>query len=172
MQLVLADSEVRADLVVVAAGWETKALVKSFGLALPIICERGYHAMLQVGGDSFTYPVMSGEGVFVLTPMRAGVRLAGMSEFASAKAPPRWGVLDMALRQARELCPGISQRVSSRWVGARPATPDSLPIVCRIPSKHRVIVNAGHGHAGLSLAAVTAQMTVELANGREGGDAT
>jgi D-amino-acid dehydrogenase len=43
------------------------------------------------------------------------------------------------------------------WMGRRPSTPDSLPVISRHPKDDRIIFAFGHGHLGLTLSAGTAR---------------
>lgn len=155
----------RASLVVIAAGLGTLLLARKLGQSLPITAERGYHAMLKPLAVPLKIPVMSGEGAFVLTPMSGGIRLAGMSEFATAAAAPRFGILDAALDHARRLLPELDTQPVSRWMGSRPSSADFVPIIGRMARDRRIIVAAGHGHAGLTFGAVTAKLVAGLADG-------
>jgi D-amino-acid dehydrogenase len=53
--------------------------------------------------------------------------------------------------------------VASDWVGSRPSTPDSLPVIGRAPSVRNVIYAFGHGHLGLTFGAVTGSIVGQLA---------
>jgi D-amino-acid dehydrogenase len=48
----------------------------------------------------------------------------------------------------------------------RPSLPDSLPVIARSPRHPSVFFAFGHGHLGLSLAAVTGRLVAELASGQ------
>ena len=51
-------------------------------------------------------------------------------------------------------------------MGFRPSTPDSLPVIGPSPKGNDVIYAFGHGHLGLTLAAITAQMVADMIAGR------
>jgi D-amino-acid dehydrogenase len=53
----------------------------------------------------------------------------------------------------------------SRWMGPRPGTPDSLPLIGPLPRHARVFVAAGHGHLGLTGAPRTARIVAALVAG-------
>jgi D-amino-acid dehydrogenase len=53
---------------------------------------------------------------------------------------------------ACNLLPGITgQTVQREWMGFRPSTPDSLPVIGRSPRCKNVFYAFGHGHVGLTL---------------------
>jgi D-amino-acid dehydrogenase len=51
------------------------------------------------------------------------------------------------------------------WMGRRPSTPDSLPVISRHPADPRIVFAFGHGHLGLTLSAVTARLVAALLDG-------
>jgi len=54
---------------------------------------------------------------------------------------------------------------TTRWMGRRPGTPDSLPVIG--PSKHvsNVWYGFGHGHMGLTWGPTTGRLVSELMTG-------
>jgi glycine/D-amino acid oxidase-like deaminating enzyme len=58
------------------------------------------------------------------------------------------------------------EATATKWMGARPSTPDSLPLVGRSPKNPRVICAFGHSHLGLTLGAVTAEQVTDIVSGR------
>ena len=49
-----------------------------------------------------------------------------------------------------------------RWYGWRPMTPDSVPIIDRLPGNEHVVVAAGHGMLGVSMAPSSGKMAAAL----------
>ena len=47
----------------------------------------------------------------------------------------------------------------------RPSHPDSLPVIDRAPDHANVFLAYGHGHLGLTMAAVTGRMVGEMVSG-------
>jgi D-amino-acid dehydrogenase len=54
-------------------------------------------------------------------------------------------------------------------MGFRPSFPDSLPVISGSPKTPNAYFAFGHGHLGLSFAAITGQMIADIAAGRESG---
>jgi glycine/D-amino acid oxidase-like deaminating enzyme len=161
------EGEMKFDEVVVAAGIWSPKLVKRFGVRPMLAAERGYHLMLTHPNISLRRPVTAGDDRFVITPMTRGIRLAGTAEFASVNAPPDWRRSDILLGMAQRLFPEIDgEATATKWMGARPSTPDSLPIIGRTPKNFRVICAFGHSHLGLTLGAVTAEMVSDIVGDR------
>ena len=47
----------------------------------------------------------------------------------------------------------------------RPSFPDSLPVIAKSPKQANVYLAFGHGHIGLTLAAITGKLVGELVAG-------
>lgn len=157
---------VAADAVVIAAGAWSHRLAARLGSRVPLETERGYHVTIPDPGVAPRRMVMPhGEG-FLATPMAMGLRLAGTVELASLEAAPDWRRADMLLAKARAMFPGIRTAGASRWMGHRPALPDSKPVIGRSPAHRDVVYAFGHGHLGLTGAAITGRLVADLVAGR------
>ena len=55
-----------------------------------------------------------------------------------------------------------------RWMGFRPSVPDSLPVIGHSGRDSRVVYAFGHGHHGLTQAAVTARLVANLIDRKPG----
>jgi D-amino-acid dehydrogenase len=62
-----------------------------------------------------------------------------------------------------------AEPVAKRWMGFRPSIPDSLPVIGPAGKDRRVIYAFGHGHYGLTQAAITAQVVANLVERKPGG---
>ena len=154
-----------ADIVVVAAGVASGALLEPLGYAVPIIAERGYHIQsADAAWPAGLPPVVFEERSMIVTPFRSGLRAASFVEFARAESPPdprKWARLR---RHAAEL--GLPLREPySEWFGARPTLPDYLPALGRSRRTANLLYAFGHQHLGLTLAAVTGELIAALARG-------
>jgi D-amino-acid dehydrogenase len=104
----------------------------------------------------------------VMTP--AGLRLAGQVELAGLEAAPNWRRAEVLLNFARQVYPGIPadlprERVKF-WMGHRPSTPDGLPVLGQASGCSDVVHAFGHGHVGLTAAAMTGKVVADLVTGR------
>jgi D-amino-acid dehydrogenase len=52
------------------------------------------------------------------------------------------------------------------WMGHRPSTPDGLPVLGPASGSGDVIYAFGHGHVGLTAAAMTGRVVADLVSGR------
>ena len=157
------------DQAVVAAGPWSSRLCRALGDRVLLESERGYHLTLPAAGVRLNNMVLSADRSFVMTPMRMGLRLAGTAEFAGLEAPPDYARADALANHARHLFGHIQTEGATRWMGQRPSTPDSLPVIGRSGRNPRIIYAFGHGHLGLTLAATTARIVTAIATGRDPG---
>lgn len=151
--LTLSGGELSVKNLVIAAGSSSQHLLKNLGINLPIASERGYHASIDEA-VAIARPVgLADYGVFA-TPMQDGIRIAGLSEFASHKAPANRERIEQLDRIAMH---HFGAGIRSPWVGSRSTTPDGIPYVGGLRHRPGLWINTGHGHLGLTLAAVTAK---------------
>ena len=94
-------------------------------------------------------------------------RVAGTVELGGLEAPPNYARAELLLRHAKQLLPGLSSEGMTQWMGFRPSLPDSLPVLGRVPGRDNAYLNFGHGHLGLTMAAVSGRHIAALAAGRE-----
>ena len=134
----LTDADRReVDGLVFATGAWSKQWAAKLGARIPMDSERGYHVMLGDPGVELRVPVLSGDHRFGITPMPDGLRLAGTAELASLEAPPNYRRAEMMIPLARTLLPDLRTEARDNWMGHRPSTPDSLPVIGRAPRFRR-----------------------------------
>jgi D-amino-acid dehydrogenase len=154
------------DQVVVAAGAWSKTLCAALGHKVPLDTERGYNTTLPHPGVALRRPVCPAERSFLITPMAMGLRIGGAVELASLEAPPNFARAKALLALGRYALPGLNTEGGTEWMGFRPSTPDSLPVIGRSPTHANVLFAFGHGHLGLTQGATTGRLIGDLAAGR------
>ena len=157
------------DTVVIAAGAWSARLAARIGDRASLESERGYNTTLPAPGVTLTRPITFGEHKFVAAPMSCGLRVGGAAEFAGLDAAPNYARAAALLTLARRYLPGLSAEGGTVWMGNRPATPDSLPVIGRSPRRGDVIYAFGHGHLGLTQSATTGRLVADLVAGRDSG---
>lgn len=153
------------DLVVLASGAWSGTLAAQLGCKVPLEAERGYHIMLKNHGSALRIPLVSADHHIAISPMEHGLRLSTGSEFSEIDAAPRHDQAMHILSHATDVVRELNMDVSSRWVGSRPATPDSLPVIGRSPRFSNVLFAFGHGHVGLTFGAISGRLVSQLARG-------
>ncbi|MDN3442282.1 FAD-dependent oxidoreductase [Psychrobacter sp. APC 3279] len=161
IRLTTAQQQIHASKVMLAAGAHSKTLAKQLtGVSVPMDTERGYHLMLPNESQRLNIPVSSMDRRFIMTPMEKGLRLAGTVEYAGLEAPANMNRAQMLLKQAQAMLnTPLDTDSNTQWMGFRPSTADSLPIIDRLDS---VFLSFGHQHLGLTQAVVSAQMIAAL----------
>jgi len=152
---------------VVALGPWAGDLTARLGYDLPLGVKRGYHMHYgQSGNQPLTNWVQDAERGYMLAPMAMGVRLTTGAEFAHRDAPSTPVQLDKAEVAAREVLPQLGQRLESTpWRGARPCTPDMMPVIGRAPRHDGLWFAFGHAHHGMTLGPVTGRLVAEMMTG-------
>jgi glycine/D-amino acid oxidase-like deaminating enzyme len=111
-------------------------------------------------------PIADAEGKFVATPMETGLRFAGTVELAGLAAPPNWERARVLLKHAHRLFPALKESYAeerlSMWMGHRPSTPDSLPVIGRSRRSPDVVYAFGHGHVGMAASPMTGKVVAEI----------
>lgn len=152
-----------ADQVVVALGPWAKEFLKRFDVDVPITVKRGYHMHYSAQGNAVLgRPSLDVEGGYNITPMMKGIRITTGAEFDARDAPSTPVQIDRAERLARTLLP-LDQRLEPEpWLGRRPNTPDSCPIIGPAPGVPGMWLAVGHGHWGIGLGAATGRLIADL----------
>ncbi len=155
------------DKVVVAAGAWSRQFAAQVGDKVSLDTERGYHISLKsMGGPLLTRPVGFPARDCVLSPMHDGICLYSGDELAGLRAAPDFRRIRSLLPFVHSVLPGTAaQSVQREWMGYRPSTPDSLPVIGPSARSQHVIYAFGHGHLGLTLSAVTAELVTAMVNG-------
>ncbi|WP_312793964.1 FAD-binding oxidoreductase [Tianweitania sp.] len=150
--------------VIVAAGAWSAGFTKQIGDRVCLDTERGYHISFGRGSETLLNgPVVFPSREFVLSPMQDGLRLVSGDELAGLTAAPDYRRIEALLPQALEVLPALADwQAGNRWMGHRPSTPDSLPVLGRSDSNPRVIYAFGHGHLGVTLSAATGRLVADL----------
>ncbi|MBM3962516.1 MAG: FAD-binding oxidoreductase [Planctomycetes bacterium] len=156
------------EVAVIAAGIASAALAHEGGDAVLLASERGYHVMLAGPAPALALPVMPADGKMAMTLTRGGLRVAGQVELAAVGDPPDWRRADILLGHARRVFAGLPQggAIASRWMGHRPSTPDSLPVIGPSAALPGLMHAFGHGHVGLAAAPATAELVADQIAGR------
>ncbi|HUF56922.1 MAG TPA: FAD-binding oxidoreductase, partial [Thermohalobaculum sp.] len=101
-----------------------------------------------------------------VTPMEGGVRFAGLAEFGGLEAGPSRAPVDLLRRQVRVLYPRLEWEGESSWLGHRPSTRDSLPLIGESPRARGVYFAFGAQHVGLTSGPKTGRLIADLIGGR------
>ena len=158
--------ELKADKVVLSAGVWSRRFAERLGHKCPMVAERGHHLMMANPSYRPPYPTMIAAGKLVITPMEDGLRAAGTLEFAPNDAPENPRALTMMRAHVKRAYPNVTWENEETWMGRRPSTTDSLPVIGASPRAPHVIFAFGAQHIGLTLGPKTGRMVADIAADR------
>lgn len=154
---------IAANKVVVAAGPWSAQLCRQLGDDVALVGERGYNTTLSKSAfAALTQPLFFTAHGFVLAPLENGVRVGGASEIASLERAANFERARRMLATAKQWVPDLNIDGGVEWMGRRPTTPDTLPVIGQSSQSADVVYAFGHGHLGLTLASSTAQLVADL----------
>jgi len=155
-----------ADRAVIACGAWSRELSVKLGHQPKLESERGYHIEFTDPSALPHCPYMVADAKFVATPMGANLRVAGIVEFGGLEASASAGPLHLLTRGIRKIYPDFQYAEKREWMGHRPATADSLPVLG--PSeRHKDIYFAfGHHHVGLTAGPKSGRLLADMISGR------
>lgn len=155
-----------ADQYVLTLGAWSGPLARKLGVKVPMESERGYHIEYVNPSIQLKNTVMVAAGKFAMNSMNGRLRCAGIVEFASLDAPPSQEPFALLKRQVKDLFPDLTYDRVDEWMGHRPSTSDSLPIIGHAPNASNVLLGYGHQHVGLTGGPKTGRWLAQLAGGR------
>lgn len=152
-----------ADGVVVAAGLDSRQLLRRHGYKLPIYPVTGYSVTYE--GRGHLLPCMGAVSIPDKIAWAAfGSETVRFTGFADVGIPRRSHARNRFLRLeqfAGAIYPGARGATPLHWVGQRPMTPDNLPFLG--PSGHANLwLNCGHGAMGWTMASGSARVLADL----------
>ena len=161
--------EAIADIVVVAAGAWSRRIAKMVGVKLLLDTERGYHVMLPSVEPGLNRSVHFGEEGLMMSPMETGYRLSTGVELAGIDAPPDYRRIRRAIGQVSSYVKRLQVDEQSIWMGRRPSTPDTVPILGGVPGRDGLYFATGGAHIGMTLGPTFGRIIADLVAGRASG---
>ena len=165
-KVMTSEGSIEADDAVMALGPWADVATRRLGYSFPLGVKRGYHMHYSAQGNAVLNNwTLDAERGYFLAPMNNGIRLTTGAEFAARDAPKTPVQLDRAEAVARTIFP-LGERLDPEpWMGARPCTPDMMPIIGKAPRHQGLWFAFGHAHHGLTLGPVTGRVLAELMTG-------
>lgn len=165
-------NEIRAERIVVAAGAWSAPLLAKLGVNLPVAAGKGY-ALDIPGGNSVRFPLILHESHVVVTPLADRLRLTTGLQLVGFDATTSARVMHHLRGAVQRTLSGVTiPREATLMFGFRPLAPDGVPIVGALKKHPELVVAAGHGVLGITLAAHSGELVKRiLAGGDNGRDA-
>lgn len=163
----LANGErVAADAFVVCGGAWSGRLLEGVRPGLPVRPVRGQMLIYQRAPGEVP-AIILGEGRYVI-PRRDGHVLCGSTlEEAGFDTLPTAAAHASLRTTAEKLWPALrGQEPLAQWAGLRPAAPNGIPFIGRLPEADNLWLNAGQYRNGLVLAPASARLLADQLLGR------
>jgi glycine oxidase len=156
-----------ADSFCIAGGAWSGAIAGSLGLALAVKPIRGQIVLFRCPRPLLSRIINIGRRYLV--PRDDGRVLVGSTE---EDVGFNCGTTDEAIQELTEVAfrvaPALARvPVERSWAGLRPASPDGLPYIGRVPPLANLYVAAGHYRGGLQLSTGTAVLVSAMLRGQE-----
>ncbi|MEH0092360.1 D-amino acid dehydrogenase [Vibrio metschnikovii] len=158
----------KADAYVVAMGSYSPALLKPFGIDLPVYPVKGYSLTVPIRDADFApqSTVMDETYKVALTRFDERIRVAGTAELAGfdpSIPEARKATIEMVVK---DLFPqGGYFEQAEFWTGFRPMTPDGTPII-GATKLDNLYTNTGHGTLGWTMACGSASLLADIISQR------
>jgi glycine/D-amino acid oxidase-like deaminating enzyme len=173
--LALAGAEIRADILVNAAGTSAPELTPG----LPIRKRKGHlvitdrypgfarRQLVELGYLKSAHSLTADSVAFNVQPRRTGQLLIGSSrQYGAEHSEVDHHILLRMLRRAHQYMPGLGQMLMVRaWTGFRAATPDKLPLIGPWPPDKSVWLAAGHEGLGITTSLGTGRLLADCLTG-------
>lgn len=157
------NKEYSGDQFVIAAGFGSADLAAGLNCRIPLLAGFGSGLVLEQSNVKLDTPyLVLNEGFAVVPNYSNGencLRVAGLVAIGASKPQLQCKLL---LQKLSRLYGDLQYKSISSSSGARPLTPDSLPVISRAPDNDNVIFNFGHGHWGLTHAASSASLVADI----------
>ena len=155
-------AQTRYDAVVLATGAWLGQLARGSGVRIPVQSGRGYSFSVPVR-QLPAGPVYLPAQRLACTPLPDGrLRVAGVMDFSRPEAALDSSLVARMASGLQVMLAGADTAArADEWVGARPVTPDGLPVIGRTRSPG-IFVAGGHGMWGITLGPATGRLLASL----------
>lgn len=148
--------------VVMCAGAWSHTLARTLGDKIPLEAGRGYNTTLPPSALDLRYALLFASHAMFVSRLTSGIRIGGAVELGGLDLPPNYAIADALLAKAKTFFPDLETDGGTQWMGYRPSTPDSLPVIGKSPHAPHVTYAFGHGQYGLTQSAGTAELVTAL----------
>jgi D-amino-acid dehydrogenase len=158
--------DISVEEVILAGGSWSAEMARELKIKVLMEPAKGYSVTYKRPPGIPSVPLAMAEAKVVLTPMSDMVRFAGTLELAGFDMSINKRRLHAILKAVSAYFPDINTdalELIEIWRGLRPCSPDGLPYLGRPRQYDNVIIAAGHGMLGISLAPITGKIVAQLA---------
>ena len=155
--------------VVIAGGAWSGEFAAQLGIALPIQPQRGQIIHLSLPNiDTSRLPIVTAfHGHYILPFADHRIVVGATREFVGLAPRTTVSGIREVLSEALRVAPGLRDAsLGEIRVGLRPASPDQLPVLGRVPTARNVFIATGHGATGLQLGPYSGKLIADLVQGK------
>jgi D-amino-acid dehydrogenase len=105
----------------------------------------------------------------MMSPMETGYRVSTGVELAGIDARPDYRRIRRAIGQVSGYVKRLQVDEQSIWMGRRPSTPDTVPILGGVPGRDGLYFATGGAHIGMTLGPTFGRIIADLVAGRDSG---
>ncbi len=171
--------QIKADLVVNAAGAMAGLIAQMVDIDLPIKPRRGQIVVTNAGKSILKHCLISasyiaakynpdlagksGQGISMEQTENGNLLLGSTREFAGFNKENTLSGIQKILKQTAVILPALETfQVIRTFAGLRPFTPDGLPIIGPVTSLEGFIMAAGHEGDGIALSPITGDLMAQM----------
>jgi len=161
--------DIAVEEVVLAGGAWSAEIARDLELELWIEPAKGYSLTFKRPSRCPATPFNLAEARVFYTPLADTVRLSGTLALCGFDLTIDRRRTQAILSAVPEYLPDFDPRnleLVEIWRGLRPCSPDGLPFIGRHPRYDNVIIAAGHGMLGISLAPITGKIVSQLSDNK------
>jgi D-amino-acid dehydrogenase len=160
--------ELNADKYVICGGALSNRILPELGLSIPLQPAKGVSYHFANPGNTISHPTLLQDHHIAITPYETTTRIAGNFILGDGTPDISGDRLQNIYKNVRSVFPtwNIPQpEVADAWTGARPVTPDGMPVIGFSSHYPNLSINTGHAMMGISLAPVSGRIAADLIAG-------
>jgi glycine oxidase len=156
------DETISTGTVVLCAGAWMQEFEKAAGIPLPIVPAKGQIVVAKLEPPLLRH-VAYGTGVYAV-PRPSGEYIIGSTvEYVGFDKRVTVEAVAGILEKVTTLIPTLREaEMVASWACLRPAAPDGLPLLGKVPGRPGLVVATGHFRNGILLAPITGKLIAEL----------
>ena len=159
--------KIKCDYTIICSGTGGKDLAKELGSEISMIPAWGTSIIFKQPEIKINQPILIEKKGFAIVPNGKDLRVAGLVQVGGKANIRNLKFEKILLNQMKKIFGSFKYKGISYATGARPLTPDSLPIIGQSPNYKNVFFNFGHGHWGMTHAPVCANIVSNLISNRK-----
>ncbi len=167
-KIIIPDSEIDTDMVIIAAGSWLPQVAKLAGEKLLLMPGKGYSFTIDEPLQKLNIPAILCEAKVAITPMNGKMRYGGTMEIGKMNNSINMNRVKGIVESIPKYFSNLNVDLPNQkdiWYGFRPCTPDGLPYIGFSEQTENLLIAGGHVMSGLSLGPASGKIIADLASG-------